>query len=105
MNEFVHSRRVFNYGYLINSPMIPGMKKNDNGPLTLHIQKDSPGAEKESNWLPVPDGPVNLVGWGLGVGIPVNRSFGFKLACVGIRPRENTGSDNDKLTIGCSLQW
>jgi hypothetical protein len=47
--------------YLINSPMLPGMKKNDDGSLTLHIQKDSPGTDKESNWLPAPDGPVYLV--------------------------------------------
>jgi hypothetical protein len=47
--------------YLINSPMLPGMKKNDDGSLTLHIRKESPGGEKESNWLPAPDGPVYLV--------------------------------------------
>lgn len=47
--------------YLINSPMLPGMKTNEDGSLTLYIQKDSPGAEKESNWLPAPDGPVYLV--------------------------------------------
>ena len=28
--------------YLINSPMLPGMKKNADGSLTLYIQKDSP---------------------------------------------------------------
>jgi hypothetical protein len=47
--------------YLINSPMLPGMKKNADGSLTLYIQKDSPGAAKESNWLPAPDGPIYLV--------------------------------------------
>jgi hypothetical protein len=47
--------------YLINSPMLPRMKKNDDGSLTLYIQKDSPGADKESNWLPAPDGPIYLV--------------------------------------------
>ena len=46
--------------YLINSPMLPGMKKNKDGSLTLHIQKDSPGKALESNWLPAPDGPVYL---------------------------------------------
>ena len=29
--------------YLINSPMLPNMKKNADGSLTLYIQKDSPG--------------------------------------------------------------
>ena len=38
-------------------------------------------------------------------GIPVSRNFGFKIAYIGIRTREDTGSDNDTLTIGCSLQW
>ena len=47
--------------YLINSPMLPGMKKNADGSLTLYIQKDSPGKDKESNWLPAPDNLVYLV--------------------------------------------
>ena len=47
--------------YLINSPMLPGMKKNADGSLTLHIQNRSPGADKESNWLPAPDGPIFMV--------------------------------------------
>jgi len=47
--------------YLINSPMLPNLKKNDDGSLTLYIQKDSPGADKDSNWLPAPDGPIYLV--------------------------------------------
>ena len=47
--------------YLINSPMLPQMKKNADGSVTLHIQKDSPGKDKESNWLPAPDGPIYLV--------------------------------------------
>ncbi len=47
--------------YLINSPMLPELKKNADGSLTLYIQKDSPGTDKESNWLPAPDGPIYLV--------------------------------------------
>ncbi len=47
--------------YLINSPMLPSMKQNADGSLTIYIQKDSPGGEKESNWLPAPNGPIYLV--------------------------------------------
>jgi hypothetical protein len=47
--------------YLINSPMLPGMKKDPEGSLTLYVQKDSPGADKEANWLPAPDGTIYLV--------------------------------------------
>ncbi len=46
--------------YLVNSPMLPDMKKNDDGSLTIYIQHDSPGKDKESNWLPAPDGPIYL---------------------------------------------
>jgi hypothetical protein len=30
---------------------------NEDGSLTLYIQKESPGKALESNWLPAPDGP------------------------------------------------
>ena len=46
--------------YLVNSPMLPGLKKNKDGSLTLYIQAKSPGAAKESNWLPSPAGPMYL---------------------------------------------
>ena len=47
--------------YLINSPMLDQLKKNPDGSLTVYIQKDSPGGQKESNWLPAPDGPMFIV--------------------------------------------
>ena len=47
--------------YLINSPMLPDLKKNPDGSITLYIQNSSPGADKEANWLPAPAGPVFLV--------------------------------------------
>ncbi len=47
--------------YLINSPMLPSMKTNADGSLTLYIQKDSPGKAKEANWLPAPNDTLYLV--------------------------------------------
>jgi len=47
--------------YLINSPMLPSLKKARDGSITLYIQNKSPGKDRESNWLPAPNGPVYLV--------------------------------------------
>jgi hypothetical protein len=47
--------------YLINSPMLPSLKKNADGSLTLYLQKDDPGPDKRANWLPAPNGPIMLV--------------------------------------------
>jgi hypothetical protein len=43
--------------YLVNSPMLPQLKRDADGGLTLLIQNESPGKDKESNWLPAPKGP------------------------------------------------
>lgn len=43
--------------YLINSPMLPNMKTDPDGGISIYIQADSPGKDKESNWLPAPKGP------------------------------------------------
>jgi hypothetical protein len=37
------------------------MKSNADGSLDIYIQNRSPGADKESNWLPAPTGEFNLV--------------------------------------------
>jgi hypothetical protein len=47
--------------YLINSPMLPDLKKDANGNITLYIQNESPGKDLESNWLPAPTGPFQVV--------------------------------------------
>jgi hypothetical protein len=43
--------------YLINSPMLPQLKCDTDGGLTLLVQKESPGKDREANWLPAPKGP------------------------------------------------
>ena len=47
--------------YILNSPMLSEMTFNEDGSLTLYLQKDSPGKEKESNWLPAPDGTFYML--------------------------------------------
>ena len=48
--------------YLVANPInrysigdrTPGLKQGQDGSVTIYLQKDSPGPEKESNWLPTP---------------------------------------------------
>jgi len=47
--------------YLINTPMLPHMKKNADGSLTFYIQNKTPGKANESNWLPAPDAPFYVL--------------------------------------------
>jgi hypothetical protein len=47
--------------YLINSPMLPQMKKNADGSLTIYIQNKTPGKANEPNWLPAPDAPFYVL--------------------------------------------
>lgn len=47
--------------YLLNSPMLPQFKKDPDGGYTFYVQSDSPGVDKETNWLPAPKGPFIVV--------------------------------------------
>ena len=47
--------------YLINSPMLPKLKRDADGGVTLYVQHDSPGKSQEANWLPAPKGPFFAV--------------------------------------------
>lgn len=50
--------------YLVANPIdrysigdrTPGLEYGDDGSVTIYLQKDSPGPDKESNWLPTPAG-------------------------------------------------
>ena len=37
------------------------LKANPDGSVDIYVQKDSPGADKESNWLPAPAGKFILM--------------------------------------------
>jgi hypothetical protein len=37
--------------------MLPQLKRDADGGITLYIQNESPGADKEANWLPAHKGP------------------------------------------------
>ncbi len=43
--------------YLINSRMLPDLKRDAQGGLTLYVQNAPPGKDQQSNWLPAPKGP------------------------------------------------
>jgi hypothetical protein len=40
--------------------MLPDLKRDADGGLTLHIQHDPPGKDQEPNWLPAPNGPFYM---------------------------------------------
>jgi len=39
----------------------PDMKKNADGSLTIYLQADNPGPDREANWLPTPRGPFLMI--------------------------------------------
>jgi hypothetical protein len=46
--------------YLINSSMLPTLKRDADGGLTIYIQHASPGTDSDPNWLPAPNGPFQV---------------------------------------------
>ena len=36
------------------------LKVAEDGSLTIYVQRESPGEDLESNWLPAPDGPFSI---------------------------------------------
>ncbi|MFL6827189.1 MAG: DUF1254 domain-containing protein [Bradyrhizobium sp.] len=47
--------------YLVNSPMLPQFQRDADGGLTLIVQNESPGKDKEANWLPAPKGLFSMI--------------------------------------------
>jgi hypothetical protein len=47
--------------YLVNSPMLPQFTRDADGGLTLIVQNESPGKDREANWLPAPKGPFSVI--------------------------------------------
>jgi hypothetical protein len=47
--------------YLLNSTMLDSFQYGADGSLTFYVQKDSPGAGQEANWLPAPAGPFYCI--------------------------------------------
>ncbi|MCH4869959.1 DUF1254 domain-containing protein [Pseudomonas sp. TMW22089] len=43
--------------YLINSRMLPDLKRDADGGVTLYLQPQPPAGDLQNNWLPAPDGP------------------------------------------------
>jgi len=50
----------------------PGLKSAPDGSITIYMQAKSPGKDKESNWLPAPEGPF----W------PIMRTYGPEKAIL-----------------------
>jgi DNA sulfur modification protein DndE len=55
-------------GYMVANPINrnaigdrSNLKKNSDGSTDIYIQKDSPGKDKETNWLPAPAGDFNIL--------------------------------------------
>jgi hypothetical protein len=57
-NRFLVANPIDRYSIGSRSPQL---KKAGDGSITLYVQKESPGKENESNWLPGPNGPLFMV--------------------------------------------
>ncbi len=45
------------------------------------------------------------IGWGLSLGLPINRAVGIKLGYLGTRTQVKTGLDSDTVTCAVSVMW
>jgi hypothetical protein len=47
--------------YLLNSTMMDDFVRDQDGGITFYLQNESPGKEKEPNWLPAPEAPFSVI--------------------------------------------
>jgi hypothetical protein len=62
------------------------------------------GGETAFNGRPL-DNTQSYLGWGLGLGIPITRSIGLKLAYLGSRTQVRTGGNADTFASAVSVSW
>jgi hypothetical protein len=77
--------------YLLSSEMMDQFKQEEDGSLVLHIGKDSPAEDLESNWLPAPDGPFYMT----------MRLYGPEKSAL--EGRWSPPPQSEKVTIGASV--
>ena len=46
--------------FVINTRAVDSLLRDEDGGVTLHVQHESPGRDREANWLPCPAGPFSL---------------------------------------------
>ena len=51
------------------------------------------------------DNNQNNIGWGLALGVPINRAVGLKFAYIGTRTEVSTGLNSDTFLCAVSVMW
>ena len=82
--------------YLLNSLDLNTLKKDDDGGITLYLQHQSPGKDKESNWLPAPNGPMFVV---LRIYLPESSVLDGKWQAPAMQSSNKQTTVNSELTV------